>query len=328
MRKELNTAVGGSGDNLLSPEKWKFVGLVRSVGQVSIFHSDGARVSGISQEDIPLAKNRIYALAFRARAEEGKRDDLVGLIASGANVTYCPMREFALSSSYRRNTCVYITPASEQKVTVQFLTLSRAAISVADVELSQVGTLPAAAGQYEIKRRSGNLTWFENRGVLPRAYFVRTLQPVPSYSDARSELWQMSAPLDLRSVALVEGLPADASRRVDQGSVQTIHRGANRIDLQVSCDGNCFLVLADQYNPGWQAYIDDVRTNIYPTDAVVRGLFVPAGAHSIRFAYKPPGLGWGFLAAALGIVLVCTLVWLDGGVAGRPKTAIRRAGGL
>ena len=54
-----------------------------------------------------------------------------------------------------------------------------------------------------------------------------------------------------------------------------------------------FLVLSEADYPGWQASVDGTAAPIYRTNGIVRGVFVPAGQHTVRFWFVPPGLAQG-----------------------------------
>ena len=61
-------------------------------------------------------------------------------------------------------------------------------------------------------------------------------------------------------------------------------------------------MLNDLYFPGWQAEIEGRQTAIYPTNAVMRGVVVPAGARQVQFRFvsrsEAPG-SWVFQVGAL-----------------------------
>jgi hypothetical protein len=68
--------------------------------------------------------------------------------------------------------------------------------------------------------------------------------------------------------------------------------------------------------PGWSATVDGRDAAIHPANGAFRGVRVPAGAHSVRFAYEPDSvlvgaivsaLAWLALVAALGTIAVRTV---------------------
>ena len=68
-----------------------------------------------------------------------------------------------------------------------------------------------------------------------------------------------------------------------------------------------FFVANELYFPGWSAYTDGKPVAIYATNAVMRGIVVPAGATTIDFEYTPfvrRRAALAFYGAAL-LLLIC-----------------------
>ena len=55
------------------------------------------------------------------------------------------------------------------------------------------------------------------------------------------------------------------------------------------------------------ADVDGARTRIYPTDYALRGVFVPAGRHTLTFSYVPAGLRLGAAIAGLALLVLIVL---------------------
>ncbi|TDE04062.1 YfhO family protein [Flavobacterium hiemivividum] len=61
------------------------------------------------------------------------------------------------------------------------------------------------------------------------------------------------------------------------------------------------------YEDGWNAYIDDVKTEHFPVDYVLRAMIVPAGEHTIEFKFEPQVIKTGStitLISAAGMLLL------------------------
>jgi hypothetical protein len=61
------------------------------------------------------------------------------------------------------------------------------------------------------------------------------------------------------------------------------------------------------YENGWNAYIDDVKTDHFPVNYVLRGLIVPGGEHTIEFKFEPQVIQTGSIItviSAAGILLI------------------------
>lgn len=70
-----------------------------------------------------------------------------------------------------------------------------------------------------------------------------------------------------------------------------------------------FAVFSDIYYPaGWKAYVDGKETEIVKTDYLLRGLYLPAGQHSIEFKFHPDTyFKWNkvSLISSILILLIC-----------------------
>jgi hypothetical protein len=142
---------------------------------------------------------------------------------------------------------------------------------------------------------------FENRDVLPRAWFAR-----PIASDEPAALQALhSATLpsgehfDAKREAMVEGTvpalgPPDAS---DTAHLDT--DTASEVALTTTCAHPCFLVVRDAYDANWTASVDGTRVPIRPTDIALRGVVLDAGTHRVQFDFVPWSLYIGAIVTAL-----------------------------
>jgi len=67
-----------------------------------------------------------------------------------------------------------------------------------------------------------------------------------------------------------------------------------------------FLVLNELYHPAWRAWVDDQPATIYPTNVVMRGIMVPAGASTVELRFVPllvSGTGIAMYAAGIGLAV-------------------------
>jgi hypothetical protein len=74
---------------------------------------------------------------------------------------------------------------------------------------------------------------------------------------------------------------------------------------QVRLDHPGLVVFSEQAAPGWRAFLDGAPVEIYQADHLLKSLVVPAGAHEIRFHYRP---WWVYPGLALGVLWVLSLL--------------------
>jgi len=60
--------------------------------------------------------------------------------------------------------------------------------------------------------------------------------------------------------------------------------------LETTAPDRAFLVVADSDFPGWSAWVDGSRTQISPTNLLVRGIPIPGGRHRIEMRYETLGM--------------------------------------
>ncbi|MCB0089970.1 MAG: YfhO family protein, partial [Caldilineaceae bacterium] len=60
-----------------------------------------------------------------------------------------------------------------------------------------------------------------------------------------------------------------------------------RVELRARSQEAALLVLSDSYYPGWRAWVDGAATPIYAANYLARGIKLPAGDHTVVFAYEP-----------------------------------------
>ena len=134
---------------------------------------------------------------------------------------------------------------------------------------------------------TNGISVYENHDCLPRAYAVRRVKPADDIGAIRREF--ESGGFDPSEIALVAPADANALGRAEfaSGTVRITRYEADEVQIDATFAGTGFLVLADQFYPGWKAYVNGKETAVYRVNGILRGIMVPAGSHSILFAYRP-----------------------------------------
>ncbi|RMF06474.1 MAG: hypothetical protein D6762_09330 [Candidatus Neomarinimicrobiota bacterium] len=129
-------------------------------------------------------------------------------------------------------------------------------------------------------------TILENRGVLPKAWFVSSVRSVETSGDALDRIVNQTFAPD--SLAVVEDRPQLAGR-YSVGTVILQRYEPNAIELATDNPGDGFLVLSEVYYPlGWRAMLDDRPIDIVKTNFLLRGFRIPAGKHTLNLSYRDP----------------------------------------
>jgi hypothetical protein len=132
----------------------------------------------------------------------------------------------------------------------------------------------------------GSIKLYRNNYFMPRAFMVRGARYVQDKDALLQELRDPSF-LAEDSVLLQEKhAHQPAMAFISKSAITRYSDESVLIETESSADG--FLFLADYYYPGWEAFVDNVRTKIYKANFIARAVFVPKGKHHVRFIYSHP----------------------------------------
>ncbi len=146
---------------------------------------------------------------------------------------------------------------------------------------------------------------FLNPGALPRAFVPRSVEVVPDRVNRLKRIG--SSDFDPRQTAFVEE-PLDVPASV-QGEALIAEETSQQISIRAKMAQPGLVMLADQWNTGWRAYIGDKSVPILRVDHALRGVLAPAGESTIVFRYQPGSLQWGIVVALVAIVLLIVDGW-------------------
>jgi Bacterial membrane protein YfhO len=151
---------------------------------------------------------------------------------------------------------------------------------------------------------------FRNDRALPRARYVPHIEVVPDPSVLLNRLAYGAD--DLAQVAFVESpMPSGfsgAGTPPREGTARFARDDPEHVVIDVDAPAPGFLVLADQYYPGWRATVNGTAVPIHRANQMFRLVEVPAGTSRVEFRYRPSSVAVGAAIsmatlAVLGIVL-------------------------
>lgn len=140
--------------------------------------------------------------------------------------------------------------------------------------------------------QEGPVKIFRNKTFLPRAYRI----PDPDLFKA------LEIPVDLV-------VPV----KMEQPTPQSIK-------IELSEGEGKWLVVADQYYPGWRAYGDGKEMVIQEVDSLFMGLKLPPGIHQVEFKYQPGSFKVGLFVSLWTLLMILSVVcYLLSRVIGNPR---------
>jgi hypothetical protein len=169
--------------------------------------------------------------------------------------------------------------------------------------------------QYVIARKDVTLNWdkfalafdgdpdlnvYLNRRVLPRAFVVDRVQPVPDHEAAWAAI--QSPGFDPAVTAVVEGASIPGG---GNGQVTNVRSQPNRMLMNVSAEGPVLLVVSHVWYPGWRVRVDGVLQGPpLRTDYLFQGVPLSAGVHDVELSFVPTGWQVGWLLAGLAAIVL------------------------
>lgn len=156
----------------------------------------------------------------------------------------------------------------------------------------------------------GSAQIYENTRALPRAWLVSepiNLGPEDALRTIKTSRMPDGREFDPARMALVE--KDLRSNTADPGASAKIIRLADTvIEVQTSSTNLGFLVTSDVYYPGWEVTVDGAIAELYRTNYAFRGVQVPAGAHNVRFEFRPRTFYLGLTISALSLLALVLLI--------------------
>jgi hypothetical protein len=148
---------------------------------------------------------------------------------------------------------------------------------------------------------------YANPSSLPRAFLVGSQRVVSGADAARAAVTAAGFPA--RTTAVTEreiaGIPT-SQIGVSSGSANISTYDRERVVVKTAADHPSLLVLTDSWFPGWKAKVDGKSTPVERVDYVIRGVKVPAGAHTVEFTYQPTSWRVGWILSLLALLAIVT----------------------
>ena len=167
------------------------------------------------------------------------------------------------------------------------------AVSLAAAFVSDPGRFREAAATpfvrlYEVPQTLGHARVVERLRVLDEDAAVLEVLAAPSRSgvDLRREAVAVAAE--------VAGLKLPPASRASRAEV--VRASWNNLDLRAAGPG--LVVVAESWDPGWSATVDDRPEHIARVNHAQMGIVVPEGTHRITLRHRARGFGAGLLMAA------------------------------
>ena len=145
----------------------------------------------------------------------------------------------------------------------------------------------------------GDLFVFKSPAPVSRALFVPEARAASSAEVLTAAQTPGFDPA--RTVWLDDGAVLAPARRT-RGRARIVSDGADEVGVEVDSDGPGWLLLLDNWFPGWEATVDGKASVVRRADYSFRAVEVPGGRSLVSFRYRPASFRLGCLLAALAFL--------------------------
>jgi len=185
---------------------------------------------------------------------------------------------------------------------------------------------------------------YENRNVLPRAFFVSKFEIIPNEEeilkalvapdyDPRKQVFLQEAEPALRKISAGESsfieFDETSPGSSEKNRVRIVNYGSESVELDVENSSAGFLILSDTFHPDWQLFVDGSPQKIYRVNLALRGVFLEPGRHKVAFLFDPCSFKLGlFISLFVFFLLVSWGIYFLGGFRAcyKIKSAARKWG--
>ena len=163
---------------------------------------------------------------------------------------------------------------------------------------------------------------YQNPAASPRAFAATGFRLIEDKAERLAFLgsadFQPEVAVLEREPSWLEGIPAADPIALLEGTVRIESYDDLEVRLAVSIAepettpqaAYGLVVLADAWEEGWVAELDDHPVSIERVDHALRGVFVGPGEHELVFRYRPPSVLVGLALGAIGLLGILAMLFL------------------
>ena len=176
-----------------------------------------------------------------------------------------------------------------------------------DIELREV-LEEVSYSDYEKIENYAEPHIYYNKKYLPRFYFVSNIVNVKNLAQAKEVFCDKD--FNPSVAAVVENYDNAKTEFKDyqNNGYEVIEYKNNSVLLKIKMEEEGFMVFSDTYYPGWKAYIDDIETDIYKANGILKGILVSQGEHEIKFSFLPKGFLIGGITFGITLIILSILI--------------------
>ena len=172
------------------------------------------------------------------------------------------------------------------------------------------GYIPGDLLNFKVKEANYNLVFkdksaaiLENPKALERAYLASSILKTTK-AGVENLIMDKENFDPSKTIALSENLSINSV--TGKGEVKVLYYSPNIVKISTNTNSDEVLVLADQFDEGWKAKIDNNDTKVTRANLIFRAVKIPSGKHTVTFYYWPESFGLGIKISLLTCVFLGT----------------------
>lgn len=183
-----------------------------------------------------------------------------------------------------------------EEIVLRIVSIPTEAFTIKKVVISKAVTSDAI---YKLWDDSGEVPIYENQNVNPILYVPTSVQQVES----RESFYSQLDTYDIKNTAYVEA-PLEYGINNKTIKIEDMQFDNNQITANIDAGEKGFVMFSQCYYPGWRAYVDGKRVDLYKVNESIMGIELPEGQYSIQFKYVPVNLIIGACVTLVTIILI------------------------
>ena len=170
-----------------------------------------------------------------------------------------------------------------------------------------------ASERWHFLQTLDGLSVYENTHAMPPIWLVSeaiTVLPVQALTAIHTSILPDGRKFDpARQVLVEKNVVINGGNNKGKGKANVVRHDDTNWEINTQSEKPGFLVIAQNYYPGWQATVDDAPVDLLRVNYSQQGLLLPAGNHNISLEFKSVTFLWGLVISGISLIVLLYLFW-------------------
>ena len=154
---------------------------------------------------------------------------------------------------------------------------------------------------------SNTMHIYEVTNTFSRFRIIRNYEVVKNVNDLVNKVQDKDFNFD--STVILEKEPPNIEKQLVNAKINNVSEIGNNIFLNITSTGQGFLNISDTFYPGWEAKVNNKKTEIFAANVNSKAILLNDGENNVEISYKPNSLKIGILISLLSHLIILTLIF-------------------